>query len=309
MEWQEVAEAQAGLITRRQLSAAGISPHAVAHRVGAERWQLPAPDVVATFTGTLSTPQRLWLGALHGGPAALVSGVHAASRFGLTGWDRPVVTILVPYRGKVPSPLEGFRFVRSRRDLKELRSERLAIPACKFHVALLLFAADKREGERSAIGILAAAVQQRLTTAAVLLERLELMLPLRRAAVLRQALADIAGGAQSMAEVDLARVCRRFGLRQPARQVKRRDAGGVERFTDAEWRRADGQIVVLEVDGGFHLEVGQWQDDIARQRALSEPGRIIVRCTARELRDSPARVVADLTRLGVPRSGGAEHEL
>jgi very-short-patch-repair endonuclease len=59
---------------------------------------------------------------------------------------------------------------------------------------------------------------------------------------------------------------------------------------------------VLEVDGGFHMDVEEWEDDIARQRALAAPDRILVRCTSRELRDEPERVARDLITLGVPRA-------
>lgn len=74
------------------------------------------------------------------------------------------------------------------------------------------------------------------------------------------------------------------------------------RFTDCEWRLADGRTLVLEPDGGFHMEVEHWEDDISRQRALTATDRVIVRCTSPEMRDEPQRVAADLRRLGVPRA-------
>lgn len=67
-----------------------------------------------------------------------------------------------------------------------------------------------------------------------------------------------------------------------------------------EWQLPDGRTLVLEVDGGFHMEAEHWEDDLARQRALAATDRIIVRCTPRELRDEPERVARDLLALGVP---------
>jgi hypothetical protein len=119
---------------------------------------------------------------------------------------------------------------------------------------------------------------------------------------MRRTLTEIAGGAQSVAELDVRRMCRRHRIALPARQVKRYDAGGRLRFTDCEWRLPGGGVVVLEVDGAFHMEAQQWEDDLARQRALSGPGRTIVRCTSRELRDDDRRLAGDLIRLGVPRA-------
>lgn len=126
--------------------------------------------------------------------------------------------------------------------------------------------------------------------------------PLRRADRFRRVLREIAGGADSTAEIDVRRMCRSFGLAPPARQVRRRDSTGRVRYTDCEWRLADDRYLVLEVYGAFHLDVEHWEEDIARQRALTAPHRIVVRCTARELRDLPERVARDLLLLGVPHA-------
>ena len=63
-----------------------------------------------------------------------------------------------------------------------------------------------------------------------------------------------------------------------------------------------GQVVVLEVDGGFHMEVEHWEDDIIRERDLVATGAIVLRCTDRELRDESGRVLASLRAVGVGES-------
>ena len=287
-------------MTRRQLRAAGVRAQAVAHRIATDRWQALSPTVIATFTGALDGAQRLWLGVLHGGEGALVAGLHAAELGGLANWHRDEVVVLVPSGLRVPTPLDGFRFVRTTRDLGSLRSTSLVPPCCRPIVAVLLWASEQ-DNVRTVRGVLAAVVQQRLTTADQLLRVLDGLGPVRHSTEMRRTLTEIAGGAQSVAELDVRRMCRQHGLCQPARQVKRYDADGRVRFTDCEWRLADGRVLVLEVDGAFHMEAQQWEDDLARQRALSGPDRVIVRCTARELRDEPARLARDLRRLGVPR--------
>ena len=93
------------------------------------------------------------------------------------------------------------------------------------------------------------------------------MRPLRRAAIFRESLHDMSGG------------CRSAGLPPPYRRTGRKDRLGRTRYTDCEWRLHDGRVVVLEVDGC-----------------------ILVRCTTRELRHHPERVVADLIALGVTES-------
>jgi hypothetical protein len=205
--------------------------------------------------------------------------------------------VLVPYQARVPRALVGFRFHRTRRPLAALRSRAPGVPRCRLEPAVLLFAAEQSNG-RTRDGVVAAAIQQRLTTPDTLLEWLDRLAPLRGSAAIRAALGDIAGGAHSVAELDIKRMCRLCGLSRPTRQVRRRDAGGRLRFTDCEWRLADGRVLVLEIDGGFHMEVEHWEDDLARQRALSGGNRVIVRCTARELRDEPELVGRDLRALG-----------
>ena len=296
--WRRVAASQAGLITRRQLVAAGISRWTVADRVAAERWQNLAPTVVGTFTGELTEKQRRWLALLHAGDDALLSGLTAAEEAGLRNWKRAEVHVLVPYSsGKVAS-LEGVTYSRTRRSLIDMRRPGARPPRCKLEPAILMFAASDRS-TRTAQGVLAASVQQGLTTPTQLMDWIDRLAPLKRATTLRRALKDIEGGVQSVGEQDVRRMCRRFGLPTPLRQVRRRDSSGRSRFTDCEWRLASGHAIVLEVDGAFHMAVEHWEDDIARQRALSALDRTIVRCTARELRDTPERVARDLKLLGV----------
>jgi len=299
--WRALAARQGGLITRDQLRAAGVSPRRVAQRIAHERWVLRAPTVVGTTTGPPSRDQLMWLAVLHGGRRALLGGLTAAAEAGLNHWYRDEVTALVPYGDEVPPRIDGIRYVRSRRPLMTLRATTAGPPRLRLEPAILLFAAGERS-ERTARGVLAAAVQQQLTSPELLASWLVRLRPLRRSPLLRVALADMAGGAQSVAEIDLKRLCRRYGLTLPARQTKRRDAEGRLRYTDCEWRLLDGRILILEIDGLFHMEVAQWEDDLARQRALSSAGTILVRCTAREVRDEPDRLARDLMRLGVPKA-------
>ncbi|WP_300681319.1 hypothetical protein [Nocardioides sp.] len=296
--WREVAAGQAGVVTRRQLREVGVDADAVSHRVRTDRWAVLSPTVIATTTGPPSLEQQQWAAVLHGGEGARLAGISAAAHAGLKNWQRDEIAVLVPYRDQVPPRMQGVTYTRSRRDLVAMGSGESGVPRLRVEPAVLLFAAGDRS-PRTAQGLLAAVVQQRLATPQGLLDWLDRLTPLRRAPLLREALTQMAGGAQSLAEIDLTRVCRRFGLPAPRRQVKRRDSEGQLRYTDSEWLLSDGRTLILEVDGLFHMDVDQWEADLARQRALSGAGRVVVRCTARELRDDPARLARDLRALGV----------
>ncbi|HEY0889063.1 MAG TPA: hypothetical protein VGE38_05565 [Nocardioides sp.] len=296
--WRDIASGQDGLITLSQLHDAAVTHRAIAFRVQTERWQRVAPSVLCTTTGALTTEQRLRLGVLHGGTGALIGGIQACERAGLRTWQREQVVVLVPYTS-APRPLAGYDFVRTRRAVSQWRSVRAGVPTCQVEPAALLWASTESK-PRTVEGLLAALVQQQVTTADALTRWLDRLARLPQAPLMRAALLEIAGGAHSVAELDVKRMCRTYRLAPPARQVKRRDADGRLRYTDCEWRLPDGTILVLEVDGGFHMDADAWADDIARQRALSASDRILVRCTSRELRDDPGRVARDLRRLGVP---------
>lgn len=297
--WRPVAAQQAGLITRAQLRDLGVARWAVQHRIETERWTGHGPVVISTTTGALTREQLMWLGVLHAGPPAVVGDLTAAELAGLRHWHRDEVTVLVPANSPLDHDVDGIRFVRTRRDLDAFRRRTSVLPTCALEPAVLHFAAYQ-PSKRTAQGVLAACVQQGLTTPEAFLPWIDRMRPLRWTKLLRRALSDIAGGAQSLAEIDVRRMCRSYGIASPTRQVKRRDSSGRPRFTDCEWRLPDGRVLILEVDGGFHMEAEHWEEDLARQRALSAGDRLIVRCTARELRDNPGDIARDLRALGVP---------
>ena len=254
--------------------------------------------VVATFTGELAWEQRAWAAHLHAGPTSLLGGLTSARLRGLRGWDREVIEVLVPHAAEI-APLDGVSVTRTRRDLRAIAGRGLHSHVAQLEPALLLRASAGLP-ERAAGGLLASAVQQRLASADRLLTWVPRLQPLPRAKLLRQLLLDIRGGAESMAEIDLGRICRRFGLAAPDRQRRRKDRGGRWRWTDAEWDLRDGRTLVLEIDGAFHMEVQHWDEDVKRQRRITSPTRTVVRATALELRLEPEDVVTDLRALSVP---------
>ena len=297
--WLPAANAQSGLVTRRQLRRLGLSHHYVDTQLDAGRWQEISSTVLATTTGPLSRIQLMWAGVLHAGPQSALGGLTALERHGLERWDRDEITVLVAKSHNL-EPLEGVRFVETRRPISLLTSAK-PLSTWRVEPAALLWAGYEPV-TRSAYGLLSACVQQRLTTPYRLDAWITRMRPLRRAKPFRRLLGDLAEGTQSTAERDVLTMCDRFGLPRPARQTRRVDSAGRLRYTDAEWRLPDGRIVVLEVDGGFHMTSEHWGADIERERQLIATGVIVVRCTAVELREHPERVVRDLRALGVLES-------
>ncbi|MEO9321886.1 hypothetical protein ABFT23_00240 [Nocardioides sp. C4-1] len=289
---------QAGIVARRQLTAIGIDWDAVDAHVAARRWVVRTPRVVSTVTGVLTTEQRRWVGVLHAGPRSILGGLTAASRHGLASWERDDVTVLVDDELSFEH-VPGVRFFRSRRPFRLLTSTKPGIPSALLEPAILLWAAYSAP-PRVGVGVLAAAVQQRLTTAERLTEWIDQLHPLRRAKVFRSALGDIALGAHSAAELDVARMCLLARMPRPVRQRPRVDRSGKRRWTDCEWVTSEGRVVVLEVAGPAHQEAATWDDDLRRLRRITAHDRVVVQCSSRELRHEPRQVAVDLIALGVP---------
>lgn len=296
--WRSLALAQAGLVTRQQLFARGVSRAHIRAQLSAERWAQVAPAVYATFTGELTRTQMMWGAVLNGGADARLGGLTVAELAGLRGWDRPEVAVWVPYGGGPITPMQNVDYIRTRKPMAAIQLVDGSIARLRLEPALLLWAAKQRS-ERTALGVLTASVQQGLTTAESISAWHRKLGKIRHAQAIREAIVDMVGGAQSVAEIDVRKLCRRESLALPRRQVRRRDAHGRLRFTDAEWVTIDGRVVILEVDGAFHMDADHWEDDLQRQRALTDARRVVVRATARELREGGVRLAADLRRLGV----------
>ncbi|HCB06830.1 MAG TPA: hypothetical protein DEQ43_21745 [Nocardioides bacterium] len=289
---------QAGMLARRQLLAHGVEWEEVETQIEARRWVAHTPRVISTTTGFLTPEQRDWLAVLHAGPRSMLANLSAARRHGLRGWERPHVCVMVDDELSF-EPVMGVDFFRSRRPFELLRSPKPGIPSCRLEPALLLWAGYEAPN-RAAHGVLAAAVQQRLTSPTRLINWVDQLQPLRRAKPFKRTLSFVDAGAHSGAELEVGRMCRRYAMPQPHRQRRRTDRHGRPRWTDAEWDLADDFTLVLEVDGGFHMEVREASADARRGRRITSRSRIVIRCTAYELIHEAHEVAVDLIGLGVP---------
>jgi very-short-patch-repair endonuclease len=69
---------------------------------------------------------------------------------------------------------------------------------------------------------------------------------------------------------------------------------------DAAWRRADGRLVVIEVDGALHLSPRRWWDDQLRQNEIALTDALILRFPSVVVRTESALVATQLRRaLGI----------
>lgn len=299
-----LSEAQLRVVSRAQLGTLGWTHQQVAHEIEFGRWHAVAPNVIALQNAPVTTDQLRWLGVLHAGPASALSHLSACKEAGLS-WKAPETVDVITAKGDLVGGIDGIFFHQTRRNYHRWVERRpQSPPTIRFDIAVLL-TAERDRYLRRAIGLLAAAVQQRLSTPERLLMASREITKLRNGAHFILALGDIAGGAQSFAEIDIGRLCRDAGLALPARQRVRKDKDGRRRYLDCEWDLPDGRVIVLEIDGSFHMETDRWWKDMKRERAIVISGRTVLRCSSVEIRLEPHEIIADLVAIGVPRSWSA----
>jgi very-short-patch-repair endonuclease len=102
------------------------------------------------------------------------------------------------------------------------------------------------------------------------------------------AVADASGGAESIAEVDFARLCRRGRLPEPSRQAVRVDAAGRRRYRDVYF---DTWGLHVEIDGAQHMEVRSWYADMRQQNEIVIAGERLLRFPAWMIRHKPDEVL------------------
>jgi Protein of unknown function (DUF559) len=288
---------QCGVLTVAS-AARWVGPAAVRWRLASGRWQRPCRGVVVTHSGPLSSDQRLWVVVLAAGTQAALAGLTAARLDGLTGFDDGRIHIVVPASRLVRAELPDVVTVHRSRSFGPADVHPARQPPRTRTPRSILDAASWMRTENGARAVLAAGVQQRLVRAEDLTAELARRRRGPRRALIRTTMADIAGGAQALSELDFARLTRRYGLPEPSRQVLRRDPSGRARWLDAYWERAR---VAAEVDGLWHMDAAAWWADMRRDNELTVRGYRVLRFPAFAVRDHPdvvAGQIADALRLG-----------
>src|SRR4051794_29036967 len=273
----ELAARQDAVATRRQLLTTTVTDAQIDRCLSVARWRQLGGSVVVLHNGPLTRRQQMAAAVLAGASPCALAARTAAEAAGLMGWSEPTVEILVPRGAKFPE-LQDIR-VRVH-ESRRFDAEDIAGGAWPPRVRIeraLIDAASWTQRPRSACGILAAGVQQRLTTAGRLLEEIDKAGAIRAHRILRSALLDIDGGAQAVSEMDFLKFCRRHRLPTPSLQTIRHDRNGRRRYLDATLIGPTGRVVRVEIDGALHLLVRTYWDDMSRGNELSIDGEMHLR--------------------------------
>ena len=295
---------QSGVISRRQVVAAGGDPNDVRRLVRRREWAQLYPGVVINHTGEPSWQQRAWGAVLFAAPAALAgrsalraAGVRETRRLD----DNEPIDIAISHDRRVRPPAD-VRVTRvvdlEQRVLWRGRPPRLRVEEASLDVASE--ALRVRAPMTEVIEVLAASVRGRATSPDRLIEAIARRAKVPHRRMLSALLVDLGSGTCSALEHGyLVNVERPHGLPRPERQFHERIAGGSV-FRDAEYRRLG---VSIELDGRmFHGRNDQHDRDLDRDLVLASRSRLGVRLGWGQVFDRPCvtagRVAAVLRSRG-----------
>jgi hypothetical protein len=242
---ERLAARQSGLITRRQALDAGLTEEMIRARLRSGRWSHVHSDrgVYATFSGPLPRPAQLWGVVLSCGPGATLSHETAAELHGLI--DRPsrLIHVTVPVGRRVTSPARTILHRSAR--LSDSRHPVQEPPRTRVEDTVVDLTQTAWSRDRAS-GIIADAVNRRLTTHERVYQAIRSRKRVRWRAELTESCGIIADGARSLLEVRyVTDVERPHGLPKARRQVRRKvDGHGIA--IDA---RLDAYGVRIELDG------------------------------------------------------------
>jgi very-short-patch-repair endonuclease len=289
MTWSPVARAQAGVVSRRQLTMAGVSPAAVGRMVAAGELDRLAHGLYLARGAPLTYRAQLWAAVL--ATDGLLGFATAAELWGVSDEHPDRIHVVVPHRRRLlaPLPIALHRTPVPAHEVGERGG--LPVTARSWTVLDLLGTLPARQVSRLADR----AVQRGWLRPADVDARLREFPHRRGNPVLRRLQATLGDGAAAESERRLHRLLRAAGL-----------TGWVPNYP--VW--VDGELVAvvdvavlerklaIEVDGmAHHVDVDRSRRDRARQNDLVGLGWTVLRFTWADLVERPGYVTATIRRL------------
>ena len=236
----QIAEAQAGVVSREQLRLLNVSKAAMERLLRQGWWRSLAPGIYHTAPSDPTWNGFAWAGVLIGGDGARLGPRASGFLHNLVDEAPRPVDVLVPV-GRSARIGGEWRFSRERPGARSARSVG-APPRLTVEDAVLDLSATASEAEL--VALVTKAVQSRRTTPRRLLLTMNERSRYKHRRLLADILGDVAAGAESPLEMKfLHHVERPHGLPRGNRQRRRH---GLPYLSDIGY---DGYRVLVELDG------------------------------------------------------------
>lgn len=291
MSWQEVAVAQAGLLSRAQALRCGLNRAAVAHRLATGRWVRAMPGVYRVFTGESSPLADAWAAVLYAGAGASLDAAPSLWLSGVLPQPPPQWAVLVPaHRRVVAQP--GSPVTVSRR-LGSWTHPSASPPRLRVETAVLR-ATQLCSTVEQVVDVVVLATSSRRTTAARLTAEARAWPRLRWRALLDQLVSEVEDGVASPLErrwrtdVEIAHALPR-GRRNVAVVI-----AGRRRYRDLRYEPSG---VVVELDGRTAHPTAAAFRDRERDNAAARSLELALRYGWREVSGDPCGCAGELAGL------------
>lgn len=283
-----LAELQEGVVSRRQLLTAGLSPAQARTNVDNGRWRGLLPGVYATFTGPVSPLAKTWSTVLYAGPGAVASHRTALWLAKLLDEPTDLWHVSIPASRRV-MPRPNLRIHLSRA-LQEGRQQVVhpssTPPRVRLEPALL----DQCEYENAnqVTHLVLSAIQRRLTTADRIRVAIDARSRHRWRGLLIEMLSEAREGVASPLELRYRRDAElRHQLPQGARNRGETAPSGGNWYR--ELRYPDWQLIV-ELDGREAHPLDRAFRDLRRDNHAVVSGDTTLRSGWRDIAVDPCAV-------------------
>lgn len=280
-----------GVIRVQRLEELGVPATTVYRRCGPSGpWTRLLPGIILLSNAPPTRRQQIAAAFQYGGPDAVLTGTEACRVVGLRNVPEEctVIHLLVPHGRRVRN-YDYVHVERTHRPPKVIirRGLRLAEPT-----RAVLDGCRRMTELRPIRALLTEAVQCSLTTCERLNEELERG-SRRGSAVPRLVLAEMAGGAESVAELDAVRVWKRSGLPEPQWNKPLFSASGRFVGKPDAWFEEAG--LAWEIDSlTFHADAEGFARTLDRNARYAAAGVLVLPTLPSRLCTHPEVVVAEL---------------
>ena len=290
-ELRELVERQSGILTARQVLAAGYTRNAIAWKVSQGHWQRMYRGVYASFSGQPGRQSLLWAAVLSAGPGAMLSYQTAAEQAGLTDEPSSLIHISVPADRRI-SRVTGIVIHLSARASDTLHPAKLP-PQTRVEETLLDLANAAATVDEACHWLLRG-IQRRKTTQEKLRLAIQQRPKMRWRSELWELLSADAAGLHSILEIRYYRdVEKPHGLPRADRQAAVKRSGRNE-YRDVLYEQ---YLTAVELDGRLaHPAETHWQD-MRRDNAAAADGVTTLRYSWIQVTKHPCAVAAEVAQV------------